>query len=371
MFCNDLLARNSAIRIIFFALSLFFLPVLSGNHAYAAAARVPLIVTDEARAAEVVQQVPLTGTVTSPKIARISAQVSGQVKSLKVEAGDKIMTGDVLLELDSALEMLTLEAAGASSRQALAELEDARRRYKDAQVLRQQKTIAANEIDLLKAEVQIDEAALAKQQAQEKKQRALVERYTVKAPFAGIISEKNTENGEWISPGTPVMTLVDIENLRIDFRVPQELYPQIDEKSRITITFDAIPGRSFEGIINTLVPVSDPSARTFLMRVTVTEKNLQIMPGMSVHGTLQLNSGQQGVVVSRDALLRYPDGRITVWTVVTENGQTTVTEKNVKTGHSFNGYVSINEGLQAGDKIVVRGNEALQQGQTVQVQNPQ
>ncbi|MBT8128446.1 MAG: efflux RND transporter periplasmic adaptor subunit, partial [Gammaproteobacteria bacterium] len=91
-------------------------------------------------------------------------------------------------------------------------------------------------------------------------------------------------------------------------------------------------------------------------------------PGMSVHGKLALTTGRQGVVVPRDAILRYPDGRVTVWMVNPGSEPPTVTEKRVTTGHSFNGMVTIRDGIKSGDVIVVRGNESLQEGQQVRIQ---
>lgn len=88
---------------------------------------------------------------------------------------------------------------------------------------------------------------------------------------------------------------------------------------------------------------------------------------MSVHGTLRLNTGRRGVVVSRDALLRYPDGRVTVWVVKLDSEVPKVYEQPVKVGHSFDGRVSIPEGLQSGAIVVVQGNESLQEGQIVQI----
>ncbi len=342
--------------------------LLLSNTALAASERTPLVIVSTAQTETVIRQVPLTGTVTSARVAQLSAEVSGQVESIRIEVGDRVKTGDTLLQLDREIEQFTLQGLQAGTEQARAQLADARRRYQDAEQLRQQKSISVNELRLLQAEVEVNAAALKRQLAEERRQQARVERHTLKAPFAGVISERSTEVGEWIEPGNPVMTLVAIDDLRIDFRVPQEFYTRIDQQSRISVTLDALPDKEFEGRIETVVPVSDPSSRTFIMHVRVDETGTRMTPGMSVHGQLQLNTGREGVVVSRDALLRYPDGRVTVWVVDPGSEPTTVTEKRVKTGHGFNGQVTIREGIQAGDVVVVQGNESLQEGQQVSIQ---
>ena len=336
--------------------------------AFAAADRSPLVVVSTASTDTVIKQVPLTGTVTSARVAQLSSEVSGLVRQVNVEVGDRVETGAALLELDREIEQLTLAALQASTRQASAELADAKRRYEDAGVLRKQKSISENELRLLEAEVEVDSAMLKQQQAEQRRQQARVERHTLRAPFSGVISDRQAETGEWIEPGDAVLTLVAVDALRIEFRVPQEFFNRINPQSMLSVTLDALPDRVFDASIDTVVPVSDPSSRTFLIHATLNTSDVPMTPGMSVHGKLGLTTGREGVVVSRDAILRYPDGRVTVWVIDPGSEPPTVTEKRVTTGLGFDGLITIRDGIKAGEVIVVQGNEALQEGQQVRIQ---
>ncbi|MBT8121265.1 MAG: efflux RND transporter periplasmic adaptor subunit, partial [Gammaproteobacteria bacterium] len=315
-----------------------------------------------------IKQVPLTGTITSAQVAMVSAEVSGQVETVNIEVGDHVESGASLVELDREIEQHTLEALRASTLQASAELADAKRRFKDAKRLREKNTIPENQVRLLEAEVDVDGAMFQQKKAEEQRQQARMDRHTVRAPFGGVISERLTETGEWIEPGRPVVTLVAIDDLRIEFRVPQEFYPRINPKTAISVTLDALPDREFNGTIDAVIPVSDASSRTFLIHVRVDAGDARLTPGMSVHGKLNLTTGLRGVVISRDAILRYPDGRVTVWVINPDTEPPTVSEKRVTTGHSFNGLITIPEGIEVDDVIVVRGNESLQEGQQVRIQ---
>ena len=357
--------RRYPLSLVVFAITLMF---LSAGASIAADDRSPLVVVSTAQTDTVIRQVPLTGTITSARVAELSAEVSGQVEAVNIEVGDRAETGAALIELDREIEQLTLEALRASTRQAGTEVADARRRYQDAKRLREQKSISENQLRLLEAEVEVDNATLKQKQAEEHRQRARVERHTLRAPFGGVISERLTETGEWIEPGRPVVTLVAIDDLRIEFRVPQEFYPRINSQSAVSVTLDALPEREFDGTIDAVVPVSDASSRTFLIHVRMDTGDARLTPGMSVHGKLNLTTGRQGVVISRDAILRYPDGRVTVWVINPDSGSPTASEKRVTTGHSFNGLITIREGIQAGDVVVTRGNESLQEGQQVRIQ---
>ena len=353
------------------AVSAMALLFLSHGTSIAAADRFPLVVVSTAKTDTLIKQVPLTGTITSARVAKLSTEVSGQVEAVNVEVGDRVETGAALVELDREIAQLTLEALQASTRQASAELADAKRRYQDVKRLRERKSISENEMRLLEAEVEIDGATLKQKRVEEQRQQARVERHTLRAPFSGVISERLTETGEWIEPGRPVLTLVAVDELRIEFRVPQEFYPRINQQSALSVTLDALPDREFDGAIAAVIPVSDSSSRTFLIHVKVDAGDARLTPGMSVHGKLNLTTGRQGVVISRDAILRYPDGRVTVWVIIADSEPPTVSEKRVSTGHSFDGLITIREGIQANDVIVVRGNESLQEGQQVRIHSRQ
>lgn len=334
----------------------------------AMAVEAPKVMTEMAREMEILRQVTLSGTVTSARVSRLSAEVSGQVDSLQVDFGDRVEAGEILLKLDSEMGKWEYNASQALTEQMHAELNDARRRYEDAQRLRKQNSISENEIQLRQAELQIKASALKRQQAEEKKQQARFERYVLRAPFDGVISDKMTEVGEWIEPGTPVLELVALDILHADFAVPQQFYRLINKNSRITLTLDALAQQQFEGRIHRVVPVNNPDVRTFMLRVQFVQPDAHITPGMSVDGLLQLSTRERGVVVSRDAVLRYPDGRVTVWVVNQESGRFNVTERIVTTGHGFDGLVEIREGINAGDRLVVEGNEALQTSQEVRIE---
>ena len=190
-------------------------------------------------------------------------------------------------------------------------------------------------------------------------------RHEIQSPFAGVISRKLTAEGEWVDPGTPLVELVATEGLRLDFQAPQAYYPRIGRDTPVEVSLEALPDGPIDARIGATIPVSDPQARTFTVRVYPERGDLPITPGMSATATLRLATGRKGVVIPRDALIRHPDGRVTVWTVHAGEGRTTVRERQVETGLTFAGRVEIRTGLEAGSRVVTRGNEALTEDQTV------
>jgi RND family efflux transporter MFP subunit len=316
----------------------------------------------------IVRVVQVTGTVTSPRSATLSPSVGGLIQALELDAGDRVVAGDVVVGLDAELARLTLEREEARLAQAKTALADSRRRLEEAERVGVTQAIPASQIKSIAAEVEQDEAAVAEAEAAVAQQRSVVARHRIRAPFDGVISERLSEIGEWANPGDPLVELVATEDLRFDFRVPQEFYGTIRPETRVVLQSDALPGTSIEGKVRAIVPVKDPGARTFLLRVVAERApSASITPGMSARGELYIDTERTGVVVSRDALLRYPDGREVVWVLDRSGELPRVRQRQVTTGLQFDGLIEIRQGLEPGTMVVTRGNEALQDGQTVAI----
>lgn len=339
----------------------FFLPALD-----AAETAAPVVV-DLSESTGIRETISVNGTVTALRRAELSTAVTGQVTGLSVETGDKVAQGEALLQLDLELAQLSLQRARAAVARARAELDDAQRRVDEARELSSEQGIAASEVRDREAARDMAAASLEEAKATAAEQNALLERHVVRAPFAGVINARHVELGEWIAPGDAVFDLVSTKQLRFDFRVPQEIYAKIGATMALTLFVNSSAAEGFTGRVETVVPVSDEQARSFLLRAVADDIPEAVTPGMSARAVLELDAGRTGVVVVRDALLRHPDSRTTVWVVETEKGNPVAHERNVDVGLVFGNRVEITKGLVAGEHVVVRGNEALQEGQVVRV----
>lgn len=357
-------AQTAAIA--FALLLMSFAPVPSPVPAAHAEPAIPVVV-EPVRTVDLVNNLELSGTVTSPRVSQISTSVPGLVSAVHYDSGADVQAGDLLLELDPALEEMAVRQADAELAEAQSELADARRRLGIAENLAERAFGPKNNVDALLTEVETKKAVIARREAQKASAVERLSRHFVKAPYAGVISKKLAEAGQWIVPGTTVFELVEMRGLRIDVPVPQQYFPQLRSGADISVRFDALPDKVVPAGIGALIPVSDPSVRTFTLRLLPQKADISITPGMSARVSISLNSGRKGLVVSRDALVRYPDGRITAW-VLEQNGEASVvTERRIEIGKTFKGLVHVRSGLKEGERVVVRGNESLREGQPVRL----
>ncbi|QIB64581.1 efflux RND transporter periplasmic adaptor subunit [Kineobactrum salinum] len=324
------------------------------------------VVTARVGERPILRELRLTGTVTAQRRARLSVAVSGLVAELTVEEGDRVEAGALLLQMDPELARIRLATAEAGADQARVRLQDARRRLEEARQLLPQRGIAETAVRDLEAEVEQARSLAAGARAEAELQRALLKRHDLRAPFAGVISAKLTDPGEWLDPGQAVFDLVGLQSLRLDFSVAEDYLTWIEAGTAVEFALGAMPGERYRGTVRSVVPVAEPGARTFLLRVQPDREALQeLLPGMSATALLSLETGRSGLTVSRDATLRYPDGRVVVWTVDESEDGLVAREQVVSPGVSFEGLVEIRAGLEAGDRVVVRGNESLRNGQRI------
>ncbi|MEP0203732.1 MAG: efflux RND transporter periplasmic adaptor subunit [Halioglobus sp.] len=324
----------------------------------------PVVVT-EAVELPILRQLQVQGTVTSARSAQLSAATSGQVELVMVDAGSRVMAGDVLLTLDAELAQLQLDGASARVEQAQQAVSDANRRLLEVRKLAPQQSIAESLVLDIQAEVAEDEALLREVKAQAARDEAILARHTVRAPFDGVVAAKLTESGEWVTPGQAIFTLISTTQLRLDFQVAEDFLPLVGPETQIEYSVGPNADARYVGRFATAVPVADRDDRTFLLRVAPLETHPGLITGRSVSATLKIPTGRAGIVVPRDALLRYPDGRAVIWVIDTQGDSPTARELLVETGLQFDGFVEVRDGLSAGDRVVVQGNETLRPGQKV------
>lgn len=309
----------------------------------------------------------LTGTVTAARVSALSPQVAGLVAAIEVDAGDRVEEGAVVVRLDdevARLEQRRREAAVAEGR---AQLAEAQRVSREIGALADKRSLPATQAEAARASAAISAEVLTRLEAEAELQRATLRRHTLRAPFAGVVAARHADPGEWIAPGEAVIDLVALDSLRFDVRAPQELYAQLQTGDRVSLVLDALPGLSIEGHIGARVPVADTATRSFLLRVALGDPPPTVIPGMSGEALIALKGRQAAWSVPRDAVVSYPDGTRSLWVVEHRDGGEVATARRVRLGRSLDQAVEILDGLSGGERVVLRGNESLREGQAVRV----
>lgn len=314
------------------------------------------------------EELRLTGTLVAVQQASLSPRVDGLVAKVNVDAGARVKAGAPLLELDTALERHVLRQREAATAAAQAQVTEDERLVSEAERLARDNHLPQNELALRRAALASSRALLQAAKAEEAGQRERVAWHRLPAPFDGVISHKRTEAGEWVTRGTPVLELVATDRLYLDVQAPQERFAALTPDTQVLVRPDTLTGEVLEARIDALVPVSNVGSRSFLVRVVVQDQQQRLLPGTSATAVFNLAHGSaRALLVPRDALLRSPDGSFSLFAIGRQGDDTVALRRRVSIGHQSSAGVEILEGLQPDEAVVVRGNEILRDGQSVQI----
>ncbi len=317
---------------------------------------VPVVVT-EARMEKFAANLTATGTVISRNDARISGEVGGTLAWI-AEPGAAVKRGGAIARIDTERLMLALRDNEAAVKRLEAQLDLLATQRKRLQ------TLGSNVV----SQSQLDEAASRERMAEQDVEQARVARARarrggtragVRAPVDGIVADPLQQSGEFVSSGTPLLRLVNDGDLEVVARAPLTMADAVGAGAVAQL----IDGdRKSSGTVRAVIPVGDERSRMVELRIALTDRSWRV--GAPVRVEIAPRNLKAVVTVPRDAVI-LRQGASYVMRVKSDNTAERVAV-NIGPGHA--NQVQIDGTLQAGDRIVVRGAERLQPGQTVKVQ---
>jgi RND family efflux transporter MFP subunit len=319
------------------------------------------------------QEVRLTGTSIPWRMVPLSPRVEGLASRVLVDEGTWVQPGQPILELDPRLAEIEIEVAKARVEGAKARLRDAIRKRDELRKLEKRQHASQTAIASSVAEVEMATAAVTQERAELERFRELRQRHSVSAPFAGMVVSKQVEVGQWVKQDSSVIELVAMDTLRVQAPLPQLYYPQVAVGSRARVFFDAFPDREFEGNVYARVALANEASRSFPLLIDIPNPDHLLAPGMSARILVELGDERPEVLmISRDAVVTRSNGSRIVWRVLEDEGILKAHPVDIETGRAQDEHLEVVDGkLQAGDRIVLLGNENLRPGQAVRAHTEQ
>lgn len=312
----------------------------------------PVVETAQVQVGAVSDEVEALGTLLANESVAIAPEIAGRLTSLGFKEGDRVSKGQILVELDTGILEQELK-------QAEVDLGLARDTFQRASSLAERGS--GTRVSLEQAEAQRAAAEVRVALAKERLQKA-----TIQAPINGIVGLRAVSVGSYLTPGQTVVTLTDIDPIKVDFRVPELLLQSVKVGQKIRVTVDAIPGRSFDGEVYAIDPVVDVNGRAIRLRALIPNKDLALRPGLFARVAIVTGTRPQALTVPESAVI--PDGNAKAVFVV-EDAKAKLTR--VTLGKRLPGSVEVTEGLKAGQRVVTAGQIRLRDGAPVQVAQPQ
>ncbi len=300
------------------------------------------------------------GTARAAQGVQLAVQINGVVKQIAFEANDKVDKDQLLVQLDDAVERADLIDAEAAVKVAQAAERRSRR-------LRTSGFDSEAAFDKVTADL---DAALSKLA----RTKAAIELKSLEAPFAGTIGIPRIEVGEYVSAGTVVATLQDLDHISVDFAVPEQFIAQVTMGQ--TVRFGFVEEKlGLSGRITGIDPRGDPQTRLVSVRADITDDAGEIIiPGRFLHVRIDLPAEPNVIAVPQTSVVTSLYGDY-VYKVVPDDREDAAADGKmlrqvfVKTGRREGQGIEILDGLAQGDVIVTAGQNKLQPGASVEVDN--
>ncbi|MBI4482929.1 MAG: efflux RND transporter periplasmic adaptor subunit [Acidobacteria bacterium] len=284
----------------------------------------------------------LVGTVWPAVESTVASKIGGAVKAVHVKEGDLVKQGDPLVELDQ-------EILVALQRQAMANHAKAEADLHRAEGLREKRVISEEQYQHLRSELELRKAELAVAETN-------LKFTTISAPFAGYVTARYCEVGEWLDTGSKVVDLVDLDTVLVQAPVAEQDLAKVRLGQAARVTADSLPGQSFVGRVKHVIPHGDPQSHTFPIKVELENPRHQLKSGMSVRLEIRTSS-RTAAAVPTDSLVNDAGSS---YVFVIRDG--VARKVKVETGETSEGFVAVRGAVARGDLVVVAGNEDLRDG---------
>ncbi len=306
-------------------------------------------------------QMDVSGTVISLNDSQISAEVEGPLLWI-AEVGTKVAAGDVIARIDERLLRVAFDQATARLKRLQADMvfrtQDVARFEElaagdNASRARLQEVIAGRDMlvhDISDAEADVDRA------------KGDLARSAIKAPFPGHVASRLANKGEYLTVGEEVLRLVDTQNMEVVIPAPLAIARYLKAGTEVTV-HEAAGTHMLP--IRTVVPVGDSISRMVEVRLSAPAEDWVV--GTPVKVSLPKSDAVRAVAVPRDALI-LKGGSVFVYKI---DDDMTAQQIRAEVAATVGLWVSLKNGIEAGDKVVIRGAERLQPGQAVSIDNSQ
>ncbi|MEQ9639299.1 MAG: efflux RND transporter periplasmic adaptor subunit [Alphaproteobacteria bacterium] len=297
------------------------------------------------------ETVHAVGSLLADKSIIVRPEIAGVVIRIGVEDGAAVKQGQLLFTLDDALFNAELQRAEVGLKLAKSNLDRANE-------LLQRRAGTARTRDEALSQLETNQATATVARVRLQKTR-------ITAPFDGTAGIVRIDRGAYVESGTDLVTLDDIDPVKIDLEVPERYLRFLSVGQVVKLEVDALPGQAFEGTLTAISPRVDPLGRSLALRATVPNPDGVLKPGLFARTNIIVERQQSAVLIPEQAIVPRGD-KLFVFKVV--DGVAKQTE--IRIGLRAYGRAEIVDGLVAGDVVVTAGQLKIREGSPVKVLEP-
>lgn len=306
-----------------------------------------------------------TGITSAFRTATVAAEVSGRVTARHVEPGQRVESGDPLVELDGTQLRIAVDEARAELVARRADRAEARSQLERGNALRRKDAMSERQYDSLAFGEERAAAAVALAEARLRRTRRLLADAVVRAPFDGTVEEIAVQIGDFLVPGTPVATLADFSKVRVRAGVTAGEADSLKSGMTARLSIAALGGLERQVEVQSVGKLPDPQTGTYPVELWLDNPDGRLRAGIVVQLHFEAPEGESTrPQIPRGALARR-DGRFVVFVVEGSGEALRAVLRPVRLGRQVGDRVEILAGIRAGERVVIEGLFALRDGASV------
>jgi RND family efflux transporter MFP subunit len=300
--------------------------------------------------------------------APIFAQTTGYLKKWYFDIGARVKAGEILAEIDTPQVDQQYNQARAQLKVAEAARDLAQATLKRDQDLFNRKVISAQDFDTASDNARQSQATVVADQASVNALEALENFKTVRAPFDGIVTERDTDIGNYVASGTgtQLFRMAQTAPLRVYVNVPQTFSRFVKPGTEADLTLNELPGRKFPAHVTSTAGAIDPASRTLLVELEVPNGTGELLPGSYAQISLKLKGDTGAVLIPSNALLFRSEGPSVG--VVKSGGKVEI--RRIVIDRDLGDKLQISEGISKSDRVIVNPSDGLADGMLVNIAPP-
>lgn len=284
------------------------------------------------------------GTLKANEALILRPEITGRIETIAFKEGNLVKKDTTLVQFDASMYRAQVNEAKARVKLSEAEYQRVNKLFKNG-------SISETQRDSALAQMQINEAQL--EQA-----KVTLNKMTLRAPFTGIVGLRQFSPGDYVMAGADMLEIVDIDSMKLDFRIPEIYLPQVAQGQTLSISLSAFPGETFDGKVIAISPQISEQGRNILVRAILPNTDKKLRPGLFAKVQL-LAKEQELVVIPEEALIPQGMGYL-VYLYKDEK----VTPAPIQLGQRMKGTIAIT-GIEEGDVVITAGQLKLQPGSPI------
>ncbi len=293
------------------------------------------------------------GVIEAVHKATISAEVSGRIEELLFDVDDYVPQNAIVVRFRDRDQQAALKSAKASLAEARARLQEASAEFERIKSIYARKLVAKSKLDSADASYKAAQARVDATQGTLTQAEEQLEHTRVRAPYAGIVTQRYVEVGESVNIGQPLMDGLSLEKLRTKVQIPQRYIQNIRETAQARIITDS--GEYLQSGQLTLFPVADSSSHSFTVRVDLPAGQHNLYPGMLVKAGFMLGDSKR-LFINKQALVQRSE--ITAVYLLAEDG--TIKFRQIRIGESTGDEIEVLAGLDEGEQVILNPQQAVE-----------